>query len=165
MTSSLHKGRNLKHWRWLLWIALFILQSCAIAGSTEPSASKLVEAALNYQLPESVSDVHYQFKNLGDDVTWWWKYIKFKAPREVYDNLLVGLGYESYLHTRSLARFAVPGGLGIPYSLRSELNLDWWNVTIEFEDSIAVKEYGKNGRSIAKYENGYVYIVIHDHEP
>lgn len=149
---------------WILCIVFLLLQGCSPPATPVLSDRQLVEEALAYQLPESVSDVHYWYKNISDDAIWWYKYIKFKSTREDYDRIILDLGYENYQISQSWVRSVLPGGFGIPYSLQDEVGLDWWDAEIAYDDSIAIKEYGENGDSIAKYENGYVYIVIHDFE-
>lgn len=167
MRAFLLRNHSSRAWGWLklpltLCLLGLLLCSCAIAETTDSSARRLAEGRLGYKLPDSVKNVKYLYHKWGDDVDLYWVYIKFEAPEDVYYQILKELHYENYHETESAAQLGVPGSLGIPEDQRKAFSMDWWDVTIDFDPSIAVKDYGKVGYSITKYEKGNVYIVFSD---
>ena len=124
------------------------------------SKQHIVESEIGTILPKSTQELNYYWFQPSTDLYEHWIYIKFRASKEDYLDLMRRMGVQTYDKADRRLYLLLPGH----WKATSPSVPQWWDPSIDIPDDTAMMYYGdpeSAGWTVAKYENGYVYIVIY----
>ena len=116
-----------------------------------------VEKRIGAALPKSTEDLNYSWYQPSMDYLTYYVYIKFRASKQDYIDLMHRMGVETYAGTDPYL------GVVLPREWKAILpsGLPWWDPSPDIPDDTALRYESSSGWTVVKYENGYVYIVIY----
>ena len=115
-----------------------------------------IEKQIGVALPESAEDLNYRRLELSTDLYAHRVYIKFRASKEDYIDLMRGMGVQTFDSKEPDLRILLPG----TWKATSLSELDWWDPSSDIPDDTAMMYEPSADWIVAKHENGHVYIVI-----
>lgn len=123
---------------------------------------RAVEDLLRVSLPRSVEDLNYYKFYPSPDYQEHYIYIKFRVSKEDYLDLMSRMGIPIYEKSHPELRTLLPGQWKAP----PNLGLKWWYPKVDLADDMTIPDdtamlLSLPDYTVAKYENNYVYIVIH----
>jgi len=116
----------------------------------------VVERSIGASLPGSTTDVHYyRFRPMPDSHTYY-VYLRFRTTKADYLRFMESLGVPVYPADSPQLRLLLPGkwsGSLVP-------DLRWWDPSDEIPEDTGMLNLEQDGYTVAKYEDGYVYLRI-----
>jgi hypothetical protein len=143
-------------------IVCIILAACLAAGiaaglaALGSSKRRAVERDIGAALPRSAEELNHHIHQLGTDLYAHHVYIKFRASKQDYMDLMRRMGVPTFDKEEPDLRILLPG----QWKPTPLYEPDWWDPSPDIPDGTAMMYEGSAGWIIAKHENGYVYIVI-----
>jgi len=118
---------------------------------------KVLSELMGIALPSSVEDIHYYKQQRSPDLYEHYLYAKFKIPKETFAELLQDMELQIYEKSAPQLRRLLPAA----WKTETTLRLDWWDPGLEFNEDVAMQYNGSEGWTVAKYKDGYAYIVLY----
>jgi hypothetical protein len=125
------------------------------------SKRQKVQDLLGTALPQQIDDLQYFKHQKSSFYRSYTAYIRFHSSEEAYTDLMQRMGMNFYQGGENRLLYLLPG----QWKPESDVNLDWWNLSLDIPENTATRDLGINGWIIAKYENGYTFIKLHDPSP
>ena len=119
--------------------------------------SLAIEKLLGTALPAQVNDLHYFKSQPSNDLQYYTAYIKYSTPKEAYITLIQQM-HMNFHNTGGDANLYLPTA----WVSEPNVEIDWWNPSSDTPVDAAAKAFGTNGWILAKYERGYVYLIVTD---
>lgn len=114
---------------------------------------KAAEQFLGVDLPDAARNVQFRYFKPGDDQSLYWAYLKFECGFNDYLRFAAGLGLKTAAEQMSPH---LPAAWGLP----QPFVLSWWDAGSETPANAAARSIAKEGRAVAKYEHGSVYLMV-----
>lgn len=116
---------------------------------------RAVQKLLDAPLPKDLQDLHYAKFKISTDLAGYDAYIKFKTSRKSFLDLARRGNFSLYESTGPNTYLPAPWKQAPEHP-----HLPWWNPSPETPADSASAVFGADGWLAAKYENGYVYIIV-----
>lgn len=114
-----------------------------------------VEKLLGTALPSQATNLYYFKWQASPGFDFDEAYIKFRVSRSEFIKLMQRMKMDFYKSGTSETGYLPTG-----WEAKPQLKLHWWNPRINTPLDAAARSFAVNGRILAKYEEGNVYIKI-----
>ena len=118
---------------------------------------RVVETLIEAPLPKSIEDLNYYKYQPSPDLYARYIYVKFRAPKEDYVDLMNEMGVPLHDKSDPSLKIFLPGS----WKILPPLHLEWWNPEISIPEDTAMLVSSSGNWTVAKHENGYVYLVMY----
>jgi hypothetical protein len=115
-----------------------------------------VQKLLQVDLPTEAADLHVYDFQPDSDLSYHTTYVKFRIEKAGFGELMSRL--QAKTGDDDVGRRYLPAAWHTPQNLE----LDWWNPSADTPPDAAAKAFGFNGWLVAKYEQGWAYLIATD---
>jgi hypothetical protein len=148
-------------WCLLSLFVLVVVQQDSELPDMFSSNRQRVQDLLGTTLPQQIDNLQYFKHKKSSFYRSYTAYIRFRSSEDAYTDLMQRMKMNFYEGGENRLLYLLPG----QWKPESDVDLDWWNLSLDIPENTATRDLSVNGWIIAKYENGYTFIKLHDPDP